>query len=161
MLPERVWRPQDILMLATIVIVVTLYSYELWNDARDPARIPYMTAVDPIVEQGGVLRVEGTIIKERECPIEISRVYTSPRWGTVRDPNAYSAFAPIGTTDFVLNIDVPDSLRPGEWHYRSFGVYTCGGEQYSITSPDVPFTVIAPTQDRGGTGDEHQPFGIR
>ena len=103
------------------------------------------------LEAGEKLVVAIRIQKHEACAGTVNRFFIRRDDGLVCYGGAEPrGFAPVGVSDYLTSIELPDCVTAGHWSYRGVSTYACPDGPHTVIQPDVRFHV------RAGTSDEVQ-----
>jgi len=95
------------------------------------------------VSVGGVLRVEGSGVRNRICKAEAHRFFIEAKSGVTRFQEiAPSGASKLGPFTRAVDIQLPDYLGPGTYLFRSILVSDCGLEVFSAPFGDAAFEIV-------------------
>jgi hypothetical protein len=115
---------------------------------------------DGIAYVGGKIQLIVTLVPGRLCPSRTDRVL----WRSIDDPSnpdykipeihkleSGSIVVPLGARRFIVSIDIPDDIEPGDWWYVSRTSYECpwwdnlnsamAGRTNPTQSPNIPMFI--------------------
>lgn len=156
----------NIIIAMFVVVPSAILGY--WaQDWDDPITDYKASVVSQKLEQGGMLKVRHTFVRQRKCHVHLEQATFDAQDVRTIYPDEDYVVSPgdIGQEDFVTAMQIPLTMAPGTAKYRAVRSYTCNPLQtllqmpIIVVSPDLQFEVIPRDDaDRGGRPPEVAPL---
>ncbi len=118
----------------------------IWASELPPTRIDERTLLTPEVARGGSFKLRVHVFRDRHCAASVHRSFVdSDKVETKRVPEDYAAMQ-TGDETRVVEIPVPDVVKPGKVEYRASVHWMCNPLQHYFPTivdyPVVTFTLL-------------------
>ena len=119
--------------------------YERMDRKRSVTEFLRAEAIQPELGVGEKLLVGITVLKHEACAGTLNQFFIRRDNGLVCYGGAEPrGFAPVGMSEYLMPVQLPECVTPGAWSYRGVTTYACPDGPHTVMQPDVRFQVREP-----------------